>query len=656
MLERWTSTWALRLGAATLAFSLVGCSSDDPPAPAGGGGDTPRRRWRQAHRSSSNRDAGGATVTPKGDAGGSTTTPPKDAGGKPPTGSPDGGGTAPGTGTDGGGTVTVNPGKCDATAAPDVGKLGLQTVPGATGLTKLVFAAQPPGSTDWYFLEQTGAIKVLTGGAIKATPFLNLSSKISLMNIPGVDDERGLLGLAFPPDYATSGKFYVMMTPSGNTDTVYEFARSAADPYVADPTETKTLLTLPMSAFNHNSGNVVVGKDGMLYVGTGDGGGSCNDNQSGAPQDTKKLFGKILGSTPTRPLHPTALRAIRLQTAAAAIRASGCSACATRTGSRFDRANDDLYIGDVGQDAYEELDYVAAGGKGLNFGWPGVEGLHPGTCAGKTLPAGATPTAPIFEADRRRGQTGPLRGLDLRHRRSRLPRQCAAAAVGRVHLWRLPGRPHGRAATVREHHLAAHAHPQEGRSQPDRRIVQVDRRRPGAHRSDGHRHRQRRRAVLRRQPQHAAQGRSRTVRSTLFLRSRAEALRASRLRVSGFLPPGQRRHAKRAKSPSGYVRLQWLLHQAPPGHETCERRDRRVDGDHAKLATDRVHDGCGRHQGQERERGKADDPLRQAGHRRRRNRDRGERTRGPRSRARARREAARSSAWSRPDAQVASSA
>jgi glucose/arabinose dehydrogenase len=298
--------------------------------------------------------------------------------------------------------------ECDPSVAPDVGKLGLQTVPGATGLTKLVFAAQPPGSTDWYLLEQTGALKVLTGGAIKPTPFLNLSSMITLMNVPGVDDERGLLGLAFPPDYATSGKFYVMMTPAGNADTVYEFKRSDADPYVADAKPTKTLLTMPMSAFNHNSGNVVIGKDGMLYVGTGDGGGTgCNDNQPGAPQDPEKLFGKILRLDPNANAAPFAAAGNPFADGSAGDSRVWMLGLRNPYRFSFDRANDDLYIGDVGQDGYEELNYVMAGGKGLNFGWPAVEGLHMGTCIGRTLAAGVTPTAPIFEADRRRGQTGP---------------------------------------------------------------------------------------------------------------------------------------------------------------------------------------------------------------------------------------------------------
>jgi glucose/arabinose dehydrogenase len=405
MFERWTSARALRLGAVVLGLTLASCGGSGP-SPAPGGGDDDDTTPDDGGKGSTNRDAGGST--PPKDAGGGGVSTPKDAGGGiKPGGNTDGGGsTAPGD-PDGGGVVTVDPGKCDATAAPDVGKLALETVPGATGLTRLVFAAQPPGSTDWYFLEQAGTLRVLTGGALKPTPFLDLTSMISLMPPGLVDDERGLLGLAFPADYATSGKLYVMLTTSGNVDTVFEFKRTDADPYVADPMPTKTLLEMPMSAFNHNSGNVVIGKDGMLYVGTGDGGGMCNSDQPGAPQDTKKLFGKILRLDPNSATKPYAAPGNPFADGSAGDPRIWHFGLRNPYRFAFDRATDDLYIGDVGQDSYEELDIVAAGGKGLNFGWPAIEGLHMGTCSGKTLAAGATPVAPVFEADRRRGQTGP---------------------------------------------------------------------------------------------------------------------------------------------------------------------------------------------------------------------------------------------------------
>ena len=407
MPTRQNSNWSLRtgLGITALACGLgaTSCSSSNT-TPGGttnaGTDDGGNVKTARSDAGAGRSDAGGGTSTRK-DGGGTTTTPPDTTPGRT-----DGGGSVPTNDSDGGGQVVVAPTACDATAAPDVGKLGLQVVPGATGLNALVTAVQAPGSSDWYFLEQGGKLRVLTGGAIKTTPFLDLSSMISLMTSALVDDERGLLGLAFAPDYATSGTFYVMYTPSTNRDTVLEFKRSSADPYVADPTPTKTLLQLPMSAFNHDGGNILFGPDGMLYIGTGDGGGMCNSDQPGAPQDPKKQFGKILRLDPSAPAP---------YGAAGNPFADGSAGdpLVLHYGLRnpykysFDKATGDLYIGDVGQDSYEEVDFAPSGAKALNFGWPAYEGTHMGTCAGSSLPAGTKVTAPIFDADRRVGQTGP---------------------------------------------------------------------------------------------------------------------------------------------------------------------------------------------------------------------------------------------------------
>lgn len=307
-------------------------------------------------------------------------------------------------------TGMVEPKPCDASVAPDVGKLALEAV--VANVDRLVYALQPPGSDDWYLVQQTGTIRVFSNGALRDGNFLDVSSQIQLSAGP-FDDERGLLGLAFPPDYATSGKFYIMMTPTTgdyqNRDVVIEYTRSSGDPYKADPASAKPIVELPRSEVNHNGGHVLFGPDGMLYVGTGDGGGSCSSNQPGAAQDVKTLFGKILRLDP--------------KAAAPEYAASGNPFAAdgdarvlhygVRNPYRFsfDRATGDLYIGDVGQNDYEEVDFAPADAKGLNFGWPKWEGLHQDTCRNPTpqLRPGSTHTPPIVEMDRRMGSTGPYR-------------------------------------------------------------------------------------------------------------------------------------------------------------------------------------------------------------------------------------------------------
>jgi glucose/arabinose dehydrogenase len=135
----------------------------------------------------------------------------------------------------------------------------------------------------------------------------------------------------------------------------------------------------------------------MLYVAVGDGGGGCNDSKPNAPQDRAAMNGKILRLDTSR----------KAEMFAAEGNPFTENPLVWHYGVRnpfrfsFDRSNGDLYIGDVGQDSYEEVDYAKAGTKGLNFGWAAIEGKTPGTCSGRTLRAGDTATDPIFVADRR---------------------------------------------------------------------------------------------------------------------------------------------------------------------------------------------------------------------------------------------------------------
>jgi glucose/arabinose dehydrogenase len=197
-----------------------------------------------------------------------------------------------------------------------------------------------------YVVEKPGAIRV----AGQAAPFLDLTAD----TLSG-DQERGLLSMAFAPDYATSGRFYVYLTtkPSGEIQ-IREYRRSAANPYIADRATGRTLVSIPHGgADNHNGGQLQFGPDGKLYAGTGDGGGG--NDQFHHSQDPSSLLGKLL--------------TVDTNAGGATVLARGL-----RNPWRFsfDRATGQLVIADVGQDAYEEID----AGLAANYGWPCKEGLH----------------------------------------------------------------------------------------------------------------------------------------------------------------------------------------------------------------------------------------------------------------------------------------
>lgn len=312
-----------------------------------------------------------------------------------------------------GGTTTnpLEPVVCDASAAPAVGALGIETVVSGGGLDTVSYAVQPPGSSDWYIVEQRGRILVYADGALRSEPFLDLGSEISL---DPMYDERGLHSIAFPPDYETSGLFYVVATLTtgarANRDLFLEYRRSDADPYVADPTETRTLLDLeglPTSGLFDNIHNAYMaqfGPDGMLYLGMGDGGGECNNNPGfqDLPQDIASPYGKLLRFDLTRPEPWGAEDNPFVGMGDERVLHYGL-----RNPFRFnwDSATGDLYIGDVGQDTHEEVNVALAGSAGLNFGWASWEGDEQ-VCSGRPLRDGADVTGPIYTTTHGNGGFG----------------------------------------------------------------------------------------------------------------------------------------------------------------------------------------------------------------------------------------------------------
>jgi glucose/arabinose dehydrogenase len=228
------------------------------------------------------------------------------------------------------------------------------------------------GSNRIFVVEQGGQIRIIKNGALLSTPFLNIASRVS------TGSERGLLGLAFPPNYADKGYFYVDYTNTSGNTVIARYRRSTADPDAADPASEQILITIAQPFDNHNGGQLAFSpRDGQLYIGMGDG-GSGGDPGNRA-QNPLELLGKILRlDTETgRPFTYTT-PANNPFVGRAGFRPE-IWAFGMRNPWRFsfDRATSDLYIGDVGQGLFEEVDFQpAASTGGQNYGWRVMEGLH----------------------------------------------------------------------------------------------------------------------------------------------------------------------------------------------------------------------------------------------------------------------------------------
>lgn len=253
-------------------------------------------------------------------------------------------------------------------AMGDIPALALQDV--AEGLSQPLYATTAPGEPNRiYVVEKEGTISVIEGGTVLAEPFLDVTDDI----VSG--GERGLLGLAFHPDYAENGRFFVYYTPS-NRNQVVELARESADPPRASATPVATLMDEVDPESNHNGGMITFGPGGYLFVATGDGGGAGdNHGEFGHGLDTNTLFGAILrldvdapgedyaaaGNPFTPPVGLTQIYHYGLR---------------NPWRISFDRAEGDLYIADVGQNQFEEVSVIPSGTPGgQNLGWRAYEGL-----------------------------------------------------------------------------------------------------------------------------------------------------------------------------------------------------------------------------------------------------------------------------------------
>jgi glucose/arabinose dehydrogenase len=237
-----------------------------------------------------------------------------------------------------------------------------------------VYATAPAGEPDrLYVVEQAGVIRIVDRGQVLASPFLDIRSLVL------AGGEQGLLSMAFSPDYATSRLFYVDYTARNGNTVVAEYRVGAGK-----AVRTRTLLDFADPAPNHNGGQLQAGPDGALWWGNGDGGGGGDTYGNG--QRPTGDFAKI------KRLDLTSRNA-RWQTWAIGLR--------NPWRFSFDRATKALYIGDVGQNKYEEIDYIPRGRSHLNFGWNHYEGRA--RYGSEPLQPGWRYTAPVLVYDHRKG-------------------------------------------------------------------------------------------------------------------------------------------------------------------------------------------------------------------------------------------------------------
>ena len=252
-------------------------------------------------------------------------------------------------------------GTASSTTFPDPNAYTWEQLP-ISGLVRPV-DLQPDGSGRLFVIEKAGRIRIIENDQLIETPFLDISDHVG-----STGNEQGLLGLAFHPQYAQNGRFFVNYTDN-NGDTVLARFQASSDPNIADPNSEVKMLGIDQPFANHNGGVLAFGPDGYLYAGLGDGG--SQGDPFGNAQNTGVLLGKIL-RLDVDSAEPYAVPSDNPF-------GNEVWAYGLRNPWRFsfDRLTHDLYIGDVGQNTWEEIDFLPAGSPGgTNFGWNFREGAH----------------------------------------------------------------------------------------------------------------------------------------------------------------------------------------------------------------------------------------------------------------------------------------
>jgi glucose/arabinose dehydrogenase len=292
-----------------------------------------------------------------------------------------------GGGSDGAKADGVTGGDAAAAPAQQAATGGVRLARVRGGLGDALFITSAPGQPGRLFVvQQSGTIRILQNGKLLGRPFLDVSRLITS------GGEQGLLGLAFHPGYARNGRFYVDYTDRSGDTRVVEYRRAGATR--ANPSSARVLLTVDQPFENHNGGALVFGPDRMLYIAMGDGGSGDDPQNNG--QNTNSLLGKLLRIDVNRRSggrqygipagNPFAKGGGRPEVYAYGLR--------NPWRFSFDRARGDLWIGDVGQNAVEEIDYRPRNrGAGANFGWRAFEGraAHIGGAGALRGPSRHTP-------------------------------------------------------------------------------------------------------------------------------------------------------------------------------------------------------------------------------------------------------------------------
>jgi glucose/arabinose dehydrogenase len=291
----------------------------------------------------------------------------------------------------------------------------IEVVPLVSGFTLPVHLTNADDNSDRLFVvERAGRIKIVQDGGVFVTPFLDIQDRVQSNG-----NEEGLLSVAFPPDFATEKHFYVYYTNANGDNQVSRFYVMENDPDLANPISEELIIYFDHPTYsNHNGGQIAFGADGYLYIATGDGGGGGDPDENG--QDPASLLGKILRidvewtwPPPAGPYFvylPMVVSegvqsplAYRIPPDNPFVGEAGYRGEIWALGLRnpwrfsFDRSTGDLYIGDVGQSSWEEIDFqVASSPGGENYGWNEMEGSH---CylagcetSGMTLPVFEYPT------------------------------------------------------------------------------------------------------------------------------------------------------------------------------------------------------------------------------------------------------------------------